>query len=138
MPPLELPLLYLPLYSYILSANLLTIFISYVSERKIIEQYIFDFIYLFLIISTLLLFFSVANALECFGIYGITIVVVCYILTAFMFVLIISYRLVMVVKEMVFFREYKKGLKKNKWPYNHNSVLIIFMLRHILSFSSCS
>ncbi len=54
-PPLDLPLL-----SYILAANLLTIFIGYVAERKILKEFIYYFVYLFLIVSTLLIFFSVA------------------------------------------------------------------------------
>jgi ABC-type microcin C transport system permease subunit YejB len=111
---IQLPELTLPLLGYILAANLLTIFIGYVAEHKITKPYIFDSIYLFLIISTLLIFFSAALHSTNFEIWAITIIVVCYILMAFIFVFIISYWLMTAVKGMGISREYKKELKKKE------------------------
>lgn len=107
LPPLELPLL-----SYILAANLLTIFIGYVVEHKYIKPYIFDSIYLFLIISTLFIFFSAALHSTNFEILAITIIVVCYFLIAFIFVIMLSLWLMTKIKGMSILREYKRGLKE--------------------------
>jgi hypothetical protein len=108
-PPLELPLL-----SYILAANLLTIFIGYVVEHKYIKPYIFDSIYLFLIISTLFIFFSAALHSKNFEILAITIIVVCYILIAIIFFLMLSLWLMTEVKGMRILREYERGIKEER------------------------
>lgn len=113
MIPIQWPLLDLPLLSYILAANFLTIFIG-VAERKYIKPYIFDSIYLFLIISTLLIFFSAALHSKNLEILGIIIVISGYVIVAFAFVLILSLWLMTGVKGMRILREYEKGLKKNK------------------------
>ena len=108
-PPLDLPLL-----SYILAANLVTIFVGYVAERKILKEFIYDFVYLFLIVSTLLIFFSVAIQLEYLEICGIIIIVSVYFLLTFIFAFMICYWLNTSVKGMLIRREYKRGIKEDK------------------------
>ena len=107
-PPLELPLL-----SYILAASLLTIFIG-MAERKTIKPYIYDFIYLSVIISTLLIFFSAALHSKNLEILGIIIVISGYFLVAFTFVLMLSLWLMTAVKGMSILREYKRGIKEER------------------------
>ena len=108
-PPLELPLL-----AYILAANLLTIFVGYVVEHKYIKPYIYDFIYLFVIISTLLIFFSAALHLKTLEILGIIIVISGYFVVAFILVLMISLWLMTAVNGMRILREYERGIKEER------------------------
>jgi hypothetical protein len=114
MMAIQWPLLELPLLSYILAANLLTIFIGYVAERKILKEFIYDFVYLFLIVSTLLIFFSVAIDSEDLEIFGIIITLSAYFLVAFIFAFMICYWLKTAVKGMCILREYKRGIKEDK------------------------
>ena len=113
MIPIQWPDLELPLLGYILAANLLTVFTG-MAERKTIKSYIYDFIYLFVIISTLLIFFSAALHSKNLEILGIIIVISGYFLVAFIFVLMFSLWLMTAVNGMRILREYKEGLKKKE------------------------
>jgi len=108
-PPLELPLL-----AYILAANLLTIFVGYVVEHKYIKPQIYNFIYLGVIISTLLIFFSVAFYSKTLEILGIVMVISGYFLIAFIFVLMLSLWLMTAVNGMRILREYERGIKEER------------------------
>ena len=105
-PPLELPLL-----AYILAANLLTIFVGYVVEHKYIKPQIYNFIYLGVIISTLLIFFSAIFHSETLEILGIIMVISGYFVIAFIFVLMLSLLLKTTVKGMHILREYEMGIE---------------------------
>jgi hypothetical protein len=107
-PPLELPLL-----AYILAANLLTVFIGMV-ERKILRLPLYNYLYLAIIVSTLLIFFSVLIHSENLEILGIIIVISSYFVVAFIFVFIISFGILTAVKGMCILRKYKRVIREEK------------------------
>jgi hypothetical protein len=86
-------------------------------ERNLAKKYIYDPIYLLVIISTLLLFFSAlihSPNVEIWASTGITIIIICYFLIGFIFVLMFFLWLMTAVKGRYILREYKRGLKKKK------------------------
>jgi hypothetical protein len=110
---IEWPVLELSLFSYIVAANLLTIFIGVV-ERKLIKPAIYNYIYIVIIVSTLFIFFSAAIHSKYLGISGIIMVMCGYFLIAFIFAFIIYFELKQAGKGRRILREYKRGLKKKE------------------------
>ena len=88
----------LPLYSFIIAANLLTIFVSYgrmqkdMTIQKVFRESIVELIYLFLVGSTALLIFSVAVNSKILGILGIVLITFCYLLVAGKFLYLLGLR----------------------------------------------
>lgn len=88
----------LPLYSFIIAANLLTIFVSYgrmqkdMTLQKVFRESVVELIYLFLVGSTALLIFSVAVNSKTLGIVGIVLITFCYLLVAGKFLYLLGLR----------------------------------------------
>ena len=112
MTMIHLPDLELPLLSYILAANLLTIFLVHGLDHKIIKEFIFYFVYLTLIVSTLLIFFSAAIHEEYLEIGGIILVICSYFIAAFILAFITYYWLKTAVGGMLILRAYKRDVKE--------------------------
>lgn len=108
-PPLELPLL-----AYILAANLLTIFVGYMVEGFLLKRWVYNYFYLAIIVSTLLIFFSVAIHSKDLEILGIVMVISGYFVIAFILVLMISLWLMTAVNGMRILREYERGIKEER------------------------
>jgi hypothetical protein len=108
-PPLELQLM-----AYILAANLLIVFLGYMSDRFLLKQWLYDYFYLAIIISALFIFISVAIQSENFEIVGIVMVIIVYVAIAFILVLMISHWLITAVNGMRILREYEKGIKEER------------------------
>lgn len=88
----------LPLYSFIIAANLLTIFVSYgrmqkdMTIQKVFRESVVELLYLFLVGSTALLIFSVAVNSKTLGIVGIVLITFCYLLVAGKFLYLLGLR----------------------------------------------
>ena len=88
----------LPLYSFIIAANLLTIFVSYgrmqkdMTIQKVFRESVVELLYLFLVGSTALLIFSVPLNSKPLAILGIVLITFCYLLVAGKFLYLLGLR----------------------------------------------
>lgn len=100
----------LPLYSYIIAANLLLVFLGY-ETRILLRGYIVDLMYLSLIASTVFLIFSVAIQSKALAILGIIIIVCCYFLTILTLLFLLGIRIKLLFITNIVKEKYEKKIE---------------------------